>query len=137
MLDIVKRGMDERYVMTGETGSYRYMAPEVFRHEQYSEKVDIYSLACVMFFLFMGEPPLANIPPEHAARAAAVMHSRSAIRPSIDKRIADVIERCWHPVPAERPTAAQVCDILEVVLEGMGDSGYFPAKALPSCCSLT
>ena len=28
MLDIVKR-MDEKYVMTGETGSYRYMAPEV------------------------------------------------------------------------------------------------------------
>ena len=28
-----------RYDMTGETGSYRYMAPEVFRHEPYNSKV--------------------------------------------------------------------------------------------------
>jgi serine/threonine protein kinase len=27
--------------MTGETGSYRYMAPEVFRHEPYNSKVDV------------------------------------------------------------------------------------------------
>lgn len=28
-----------RYKLTGETGSYRYMAPEVFRHEPYNIKV--------------------------------------------------------------------------------------------------
>ncbi len=28
-----------RYKLTGETGSYRYMAPEVFRHEPYNTKV--------------------------------------------------------------------------------------------------
>ena len=38
MIDIVKT-YSESYVMTGETGSYRYMAPEVFRHEAYTEKV--------------------------------------------------------------------------------------------------
>ena len=27
-----------RYKLTGETGSYRYMAPEVFRHEPYNTK---------------------------------------------------------------------------------------------------
>jgi len=30
----------EAFQMTGETGSYRFMAPEVFRHEEYSETVD-------------------------------------------------------------------------------------------------
>lgn len=30
---------NKRYDLTGETGSYRYMAPEVFRHEPYSSKV--------------------------------------------------------------------------------------------------
>lgn len=56
IVDIVKV-MDEKYVMTGETGSYRYMAPEVFRHEKYSEKVDIYSLGCIVYYLFHGAPP--------------------------------------------------------------------------------
>lgn len=31
---------NKRYDLTGETGSYRYMAPEVFRHEPYSSKVN-------------------------------------------------------------------------------------------------
>ena len=36
---------DERHQMTGEVGSYRYMAPELVRHEPYNAKADIYSWA--------------------------------------------------------------------------------------------
>ncbi len=39
------------YKLTGETGSYRYMAPEVFRHEPYNLKVDVYSFAMIIFQL--------------------------------------------------------------------------------------
>lgn len=134
MLDIVKR-MDEKYVMTGETGSYRYMAPEVFRHEAYSEKVDIYSLACVMFFLFMGEPPLASLQPLMAARAAAVLGKRATLRPNIDRRIVTLIEQCWHGDAAQRPTAADACKALEGVLADMGDSS-FAMRDTSSCCVL-
>ena len=35
----LQRAASRRYDMTGETGSYRYMAPEVFRHEPYNSKV--------------------------------------------------------------------------------------------------
>jgi serine/threonine protein kinase len=42
---------EEGFAMTGETGSYRYMAPEVFRHERLAlpQATDIYSLACILF----------------------------------------------------------------------------------------
>lgn len=43
---------DVKYVMTGETGSYLYMAPEVLNGAPYSEKVDVFSLGIVMFELF-------------------------------------------------------------------------------------
>lgn len=33
----------EKYHMTGETGSVRYMAPEVALCKHYDEKVDVYS----------------------------------------------------------------------------------------------
>ena len=33
----------DSFAITGETGSYRYMAPENFRHEPYTSKVDVYS----------------------------------------------------------------------------------------------
>ena len=32
-------GFQEVYNYTGETGTYRYMAPEVYRHEPYNAKV--------------------------------------------------------------------------------------------------
>lgn len=32
----------EVYNYTGETGTYRYMAPEVYRHEPYNGKADVY-----------------------------------------------------------------------------------------------
>lgn len=31
--------------MTAETGSYRWMAPEVIRHEKYDMRCDVYSYA--------------------------------------------------------------------------------------------
>ena len=38
------------YKLTGETGSYRFMAPEVFRHEQYNNKVDVYGEILIYFY---------------------------------------------------------------------------------------
>ncbi|KAG8079611.1 hypothetical protein GUJ93_ZPchr0007g4710 [Zizania palustris] len=37
------------YKMTGETGSYRYMAPEVFKHRKYDKKVDIFSFGMILY----------------------------------------------------------------------------------------
>jgi hypothetical protein len=45
----LQRAASRRYDMTGETGSYRYMAPEVFRHEPYNSKVVRHvCLACMV-----------------------------------------------------------------------------------------
>lgn len=40
--------------MTGMVGTWRYMAPEVVREQQYDEKVDIYSFSLIMYLLFSG-----------------------------------------------------------------------------------
>lgn len=46
----------ENYEMTGETGTYKYMAPEVLTHKEYSAKVDIWSFGIIMYYMFCGEP---------------------------------------------------------------------------------
>ena len=33
--------LSQTFNLTGETGSYRYMAPEVFKHETYNHKVSL------------------------------------------------------------------------------------------------
>lgn len=42
----------QQYLMTGETGSYRYMAPEVFLHKAYDKSVDVFSFAVIVHELF-------------------------------------------------------------------------------------
>ncbi|KAM3140663.1 hypothetical protein pb186bvf_007261 [Paramecium bursaria] len=44
--------VDTRYVMCGTLG---YCAPEIYSGQKYDQKVDIYSLGAIMYFLFTGE----------------------------------------------------------------------------------
>ena len=47
--------------MTGGIGTWRYMAPEVVRDEPYDEKIDIYGLGLIMYYLFSGRPPFFSV----------------------------------------------------------------------------
>lgn len=55
-ISCLQTGENEVYQMTGETGTYRYMAPEVFKHENYGCKVDVWSFGMILYHLFV-EPP--------------------------------------------------------------------------------
>jgi serine/threonine protein kinase len=112
VLDIVKE-RDEAYVMTGETGSYRYMAPEVFRHEKYSCKVDIYAFGMIMYYLFHGKPPFYELNPLEAAKTAALRNVRPRLNPQLPSQLRALIACCWHSDPAQRPSAKVVYDTLE------------------------
>ena len=58
--------------MTAETGSYRWMAPEVIRHEPYDERCDVYSFAMVTYNMLHGAAPWAHLNGVAAAKAAAL-----------------------------------------------------------------
>jgi len=126
------KALDERYVMTGETGSYRYMAPEVFRHERYSEKVDIYALGVVIFQMTSptGEPPLAWLGAVAAAEAMSLRHERPEMSPKLPPRLRSLITSCWHPDATKRPSAAHVCAELEQIYPDAADDGNFDGGAL-------
>lgn len=59
----------------------RYMAPEVFRHEPYNLKVDVYSFAMIIFQLFECTVPFAGVDPVEAARNAAMLNVRPGFPP--------------------------------------------------------
>ena len=40
--------------MSGGVGTWRYMAPEVARYEQYDEKIDIFAFSLILYFIFSG-----------------------------------------------------------------------------------
>ncbi|KAG5186754.1 kinase-like domain-containing protein, partial [Tribonema minus] len=50
----------ERYTMTGETGSPRYMAPECHLNLPYNEKVDVYSFGMCIWEMIELEVPFKD-----------------------------------------------------------------------------
>ncbi|KAF8033920.1 hypothetical protein BT93_C0258 [Corymbia citriodora subsp. variegata] len=48
---------EEELALTGETGTYVYMAPEVIRCEPYDKKCDVYSFGVILNELVTGEHP--------------------------------------------------------------------------------
>ena len=112
---------DKAFLLTGETGAYKYMAPEVFRHERYSCKVDVFAFAMICYELYEG----VLRPEDPAAHAAAAANLANPHRPDLallaalgSKRcllMADLIRRCWDADPKKRPHFAFItADVREI-----------------------
>ena len=106
-------------IMTSETGTYRWMAPEMIRHEPYNEKVDVYSYGVVLWELFSCEVPFAGMTPIQAAFAVADRHLRPKCESEYAREVKipiawkALIERCWHRSSHERPRFHDILGILD------------------------
>jgi hypothetical protein len=98
-----KTGETDTFMMTGETGSYRFMAPEVFRHEQYTETVDVYSYGMILFYLLDGKPPWPYLNGVVAVRKASDECDRPPLPRHWDQRLQSLVQECWHESPQARP----------------------------------
>lgn len=107
-----KRKESESFRMTGETGSYRFMAPEVFRHEDYTETVDIYSFAMIFYYLLAGRPPWDQLSGLKAVIKAATEADRPVVERSWDIQLSNLMQRCWDENPSARPSFAVIVNEL-------------------------
>ena len=56
----VSSNMDTTFELTGETGTYRYMAPEVYKCLPYNLSADIYGLGLLLYFVYSQEIPFTT-----------------------------------------------------------------------------
>lgn len=130
------------YKLTGETGSYRYMAPEVFRHEPYNNKVDVYAFSMICFQLFEGLPPFWELDPVEAARLASYENFRprwgktNAAGLKIPEALVELVERCWAPDYDMRPEFEDVCSILKEVLTDLPPTPSMLEHQDKGCCTV-
>ncbi|MBA0875276.1 hypothetical protein Goshw_029082 [Gossypium schwendimanii] len=101
------------YKMTGETGSYRYMAPEVFKHRKYDKKVDVFSFAMILYEMLEGEPPFSNYEPYEAAKNVAAGHRPSFRSKSYLPELRDLTDKCWAADMNQRPSFLDILKWLE------------------------
>jgi len=101
--------------LTAETGTYRFMAPEVVCHERYSKSADVFSFACVLFELLTHEPPFADRSPLQAAVAVGLNHSRPPLPNGVPRPLAELVHACWRHEPTDRPSFAAIHMQLEAM----------------------
>jgi len=100
---------------TAETGTYRYMAPEVMRHERYSFPADVYSFALVCYTLLSRKPPFEDSTPLQAAMAVARQDARPKLSANLPKQLVDLVTRCWAKNPTNRPDFEEVMTELGMI----------------------
>ncbi|XP_024397964.1 serine/threonine-protein kinase VIK [Physcomitrium patens] len=109
----------EAYKLTGETGSYRYMAPEVFLRQNYNTKVDVFSFAMILYEMFEGASPFSG----YEAYDAASKVARENLRPDFDAKIhypdgmRELITECWSEFPEKRPQFDDIVRKIEQIQE--------------------
>mmetsp|Transcript_14500 Transcript_14500/g.40339 ORF Transcript_14500/g.40339 Transcript_14500/m.40339 type:complete len:650 (-) Transcript_14500:319-2268(-) len=106
------RNEKDTFMMTGETGSYRFMAPEIFLHLSYNETVDVYSYAMILFFLLDGKPPWPTENGMIACQKAAEEGDRPTIPRNWDIRLQGLLRNCWDENPSSRPSFHLILQVL-------------------------
>lgn len=99
--------------MTAETGTYRWMAPEIIRHENYSFPADVYSFGILLWELIARDHPYAGLTPIQAAFSVAKHDLRPIIPGGVHPRLKALMTRCWHPAPSARPSFDDIVKLLE------------------------
>ncbi|XP_044475347.1 serine/threonine-protein kinase STY8-like isoform X3 [Mangifera indica] len=120
----VARFQSQGGVMTAETGTYRWMAPEVINHQQYDQKADIFSFAIVLWELVTAKVPYANMSPLQAALGV-----RQGLRPDPPEnshpKLVDLMQRCWEEIPNKRPSFSEITLELEALVNEVQIVSFF------------
>ena len=105
----------EAYVMTGKTGSLRYMAPEVYLNLPYNEKVDVYSFGMILYQLMSNKVPFDGF----SRRDLEEKVVNGGYRPVMDSHwptsLQSLISRCWATDHALRPAFSEILTELEKI----------------------
>ncbi|CAN1192552.1 Serine/threonine-protein kinase STY46 [Linum perenne] len=117
----VARVKTQSGVMTAETGTYRWMAPEVIEHKPYDHKADVFSFAIVLWELLTGKLPYEYLTPLQAAVGVVQKCLRPTIPKHANPKLAELLERCWQQDPSLRPDFSEIIEVLQHIAKEVGE----------------
>lgn len=111
-----KRNAAGLYRMTGNTGSRRYMAPEIAREEPYNESVDVYSIGIILWEMIAKETAFDGYSIDLHSCLVVECGIRPKIEPTWPLAVQEIIERCWAHDYRSRPSAHKLCSYLQEMM---------------------
>ncbi|XP_024389139.1 serine/threonine-protein kinase STY46 [Physcomitrium patens] len=117
----VARVQSQSGIMTAETGTYRWMAPEIIEHKPYDKKADVFSFGIVLWELLTGKVPYADMTPLQAAVGVVQKGLRPTMPRNIPAKLVDLLQRCWKTDPSERPGFSETTVILQEILKEVNE----------------
>jgi len=100
---------DATYVqMTGQCGTFQYMAPEVLSSKPYSELADVFSYGIIVWELCARKLPYFGMQPMQVGIAVVNQRLRPNIAPDMPRPLVEIMQSCWQQDPGRRPTLKQV-----------------------------
>ncbi|XP_045803221.1 integrin-linked protein kinase 1 [Trifolium pratense] len=118
--------------LTCQDTSCRYVAPEVFKQEEYGTKVDVFSFALILQEMIEGCLPFSakrddEVPKVYASKERPPFHAPSK---RYSHGIRELIEECWNENPAKRPTFRQIITRLESIYNTIGQKRRWKVRPL-------
>lgn len=111
--------------MTGDTGSTRYMAPEVGLEKPYNETVDVYSFGILFYQMLALETPFEGLTVKSFPKMVFEKGARPVPNPKWPLAISNLMQRCWSAKISARPTMDEVSDILFEEINANTDEEVF------------
>lgn len=123
--DTMKTGYcSEFYELSGNTGSLRYMAPEVALAEPYNLTADVYSFGLLLWQVCSLDLPYDGMSRSDHSLYVVKGNERPDLDPTWSTPLRILMKRAWEPDPCLRPSMESTFKILkrEIVALRDGDS---------------
>eukprot|EP01026_Neomeris_dumetosa_P083004 TRINITY_DN957_c1_g1_i1.p1 TRINITY_DN957_c1_g1~~TRINITY_DN957_c1_g1_i1.p1 ORF type:complete len:406 (-),score=25.09 TRINITY_DN957_c1_g1_i1:223-1326(-) len=146
LISVSNEKKEERFNLTGGTGSYIYMAPEVLLNKPYNTKIDVFSFAMIMFEVFsysmlIHKISLGNMKCDLMAFAYRQAYGiREAIPQTWPQQLQILIQQCWAANADDRPPFDVIVTKLEELRADMEEWDsrllFSSRSCFASLCSL-
>eukprot|EP00339_Tiarina_fusa_P018035 CAMPEP_0117004854 /NCGR_PEP_ID=MMETSP0472-20121206/5680_1 /TAXON_ID=693140 ORGANISM="Tiarina fusus, Strain LIS" /NCGR_SAMPLE_ID=MMETSP0472 /ASSEMBLY_ACC=CAM_ASM_000603 /LENGTH=388 /DNA_ID=CAMNT_0004705931 /DNA_START=116 /DNA_END=1283 /DNA_ORIENTATION=+ len=129
-LDPMDRTADGLYMLTGNTGSLRYMAPEVARGETYDQRVDSYSFGILFWQICSLQTPYSGFSTKMHAEKVVRQGHRPNPDPSWPVSWTEMMGRAWASALSERPDFDEIAVFMDEQLDQLrNNEGEIPSRA--------
>ena len=120
--DTMKSGYSsDFYELSGNTGSLRYMAPEVALSEPYNLTADVYSFGLLLWQVCSLEVPYDGMSRQEHSTHVVKGSERPTLNPAWSTSVRILMKRSWEPNPSIRPSMDAIYKILKREITALRD----------------